>query len=484
MSGSFLDRRFGALASRVSWATLAQVGKVAIQFGSIAIMTRLLPVSDFGLLAMAALFTTFAMLLQDMGTSAALIQRKELTQELVNTVFWLNVFVGIGLCAILIAISPLAALAFAEPRLQSVLIALSAVFPASSVGTVPLALLQRNGRLRRLCLIELSAASLGLAAGVAAAINGLGVYSLVIQQAVGSGLQVGMLWLSSDVRPQRRWSLDEMRRIWAFTGHLVTFNTVNYFARNADNMLIGRFLGAADLALYSMAYRFITAPLQFLGSVSNRVLLPLYSERQDQPSTIGTHFIKTLSLIALGTGPAMALLWGLRQPVVAILLGDNWLRVVDVLSWFGPVGYVQAIGANVGVVLISLGKTRMLRNLGFINTAVYLVVFFASVRFGIVGVATGYFFATSTIAITTLHVTLKLVQQSLLSLLRAIWKQTIFSVAIGIATWLPIDLGWLDGFSPLIQLLILVPAGAALYFVLLVVFARELVRPFLKARIA
>jgi PST family polysaccharide transporter len=473
MSEKPLNPRFGVVASRLSWATFSQIGKVAIQFGGIAIMTRLLPVSDFGLIAMATLFTVFANTLQDMGTSAAIIQRKELTQELISTVFWLNVLVGLGICVILAAISPLAAWIFDEPRLQNVLLALALVFPLSSIGTVPMASLQRQGQLRRLGLIELSSAGVGLAAGVVAAMQGFGVFSLVIQQAVSGVLQTGQLWLAAPVHPHMRWSWQEMRRIWSFTGHLVAYNTINYFARNADKMLMARFFGAHDLALYSMAYRFITAPIQFLGSVTNRVLLPIYSQKQDRPAEIGSHFVKTLSMISLAGCPAMGLLWGLRQPVVAVLLGQNWEPVADVLSWFAPVGVIQMVGSPIGFVLIALGKTKLLRNLGIINTCVYLVVFFACIPYGIVGVAAGYFFANVGIGTWTLHITLKLVGQSLPSLFRAIWKQTLFSALIGAAAWLPIKLGWLDGVPALLQLVILGSLGAVLYLALLAAFARE-----------
>ncbi|WP_395019647.1 lipopolysaccharide biosynthesis protein [Dongia sp.] len=471
----------GGVASRVSWAAIAQAGKLAIQFGGIAIMTRLLPVSDFGLLAMAALFTTFALLLQDMGTSAALIQRKELTTELVSTVFWLNVFVGVGICAILIAISPVAALVFAEPRLEPVLMALALVFPLTTIGTVPISLMQRTGRLRQIGLIELGSATAALAIAVLAAQHGFGVYSLVIQQAVGAALQNGMLWLCSEHYPQLRWSSAEMKRIWGFTGHLVAFNTLNYFNRNADKMLMARFLGAHDLALYSMGYRFIIAPLQFLGGMSNRVLLPIYSEKQSQPAEIGTHFVKTLALISIVIGPMMALLWGLRQPVVAVLLGPDWYAVADVLAWFAPVGFIQAIATNVGLILIALGKTKLLRNLGFVGVVLYLSVFFACIPFGIVGVAAGYFFANVGLCAVTLHIALKLVHQSLPSLFRAIWKQTLFSCLIGLAAWVPIEYGWLDGISPFLLLVILAPLGMVLYLALVAMFLRDFLRLLLGA---
>src|SRR4051794_31266028 len=102
--------RPGTVMARLGWATINQIAKMVIQIAGISILSRLLSVSDFGLLAMAQVFTAFAILLQDMGTSAAIIQRKELTQELVSNVFWQNAIVGLSLMLIVAAFSPVAAI--------------------------------------------------------------------------------------------------------------------------------------------------------------------------------------------------------------------------------------------------------------------------------------------------------------------------------------------------------------------------------------
>ena len=98
---------------------------------------------------------------------------------------------------------------------------------------------------------------------------------------------------------------------------------------------------------------------------------------------------------------------------MAVWGGAGWLldRWLDTRV-FAPVGIIQMVGSPIGFVLIALGKTKLLRNLGIINTCVYLVVFFACIPYGIVGVAAGYFFANVGIGAWTLHITLKLVQQT------------------------------------------------------------------------
>jgi PST family polysaccharide transporter len=464
----------GAVTARASWATLAQIGKMVLQFGGVAILTRLLPVSDFGLLAMATLFTTFATLVQDMGTSASLIQRKELTPELTSTVLWLNVTVGVALCLILAAIAPLASALFEEPRLWGVLTALGLVFPITVTGTMPLALLQREGHLRKIAIIELSSGTVGLVAAVIGAMHGMGVYSLVLQQAVGSTMGTCQYWLTRKQRPHFLWSSAEFKKTWAFSSHLVAFNSMNYFARNADNMLIGRFMGTTDLALYSMGYRFVTLPVQFFGSISTRVLLPLYSQKQDRPEEIGLHFLRVLSLISLISGPAMSLLWALREPFVAVLLGPNWLSTADLLAWFAPVGFIQSLITNVGLVMIALGRTRLLRNFGIANSIIFVVIFFVSTPFGIIGVAIGYFIGNLAMGVVTLHVTLRLVNQSLLGFVQAIWKPTSVSVIVGLLLWLLLKQSWWPEPSAWVSFVLLLVFAGVLYLALLFVFARDL----------
>ena len=474
--------RPGVVMARFGWATINQIAKMLIQFAGIAMLSRLLSVSDFGVLAMAQLFTFFAALLQDMGTSAAIIQRKEINQELVSTVFWQNAIVGLALLMIMAAISPVAAILLHEPRLQSVLLVLSFVFPLNSSSTMQQAILQREGRLRDIARIEITTALLGLGAGVAAAIAGMGVFSLVIQQLVAASLRTLQLWLSTHWFPRFEWSKEEFKRTWGFTSHLLAFSTINYFARNADNMLIGRFLGAMDLAIYSMAYRLLITPVQAVGAVTSRVLLPIYSQMQDRPKDIGVHFVRTLSIINFFASPVMAFLWALREPFVAVFLGPKWTHVVDIVAWLAPVGYLQVMNTNVGFVVISLGRTKMVRNMGVSSAVTFIAFFFACVPFGIVAVAAGYFVANLAVCAVQLHITLRLVHKSLFSLLRATWKQFLLCMIAAATVRVLSTLDYIQSVHPIVTLVALGALGVGVYAALVAIFARGEVKAFMAAR--
>src|SRR5690606_8198401 len=136
----------------------------------------------YGLMAMAVVVTNFAMLIRDLGTSAAIIQREELDEATLNFVFWLNMAVGLSLAALVALLAPVIAIhGFRSPALTPILLLLALSFPLASSAALHQALLERASAFSTLARIEILSASSGLLLAVAAALLGAGVYSLVIQ---------------------------------------------------------------------------------------------------------------------------------------------------------------------------------------------------------------------------------------------------------------------------------------------------------------
>lgn len=470
-----------AILEGLGWSTVGEVAKIAIQLAGIAIMTRLLPPSDFGLVALAAIFTAFAALIQDFGTSTALVQRKEINQSLISTIFWLNILIGLGLCLVIAAISPAAAYLLQEERLTPVLLALSVVFPISTAGAMHRALMQRERRFKILVRQEVVNGILSLACAVIAARLGFGVYSLVVQHVVTVAMSTGQSWFSNKARPGWEWSNAEFRQTWHFTSHLLAFRCLTYFSGNADNILIGRFLGAVELAWYSMAYRIMVVPVQSMGRVVTRVMLPHFSSTQDDPAKLGRQFVAMLSLLAALAWPGFALVWGLREPFVDVLFGPQWDRVADVMAWLSLAGMMKVMAYHTGTLLTSLANTRQLRNNGLISSTGNVLAFAAGLPFGIVGVAAGGFVMSVIMAAYILHVALRLVGQNLATLGRAVWRQGLFSMIVGGAAWAA-DLYLADALHPVVRLLLIGTCGGLLYVGLMALFARSLVSEVMRLR--
>ncbi|MET4322940.1 MOP flippase family protein [Bradyrhizobium sp. RT5a] len=466
-------RKSSSAVSNVRWAAAAQIGRVAISLASLTTLARILPTSDFGLLAMATIVTNFAMIIRDMGTSAALIQKSELSGELLDTVFWSNVMFGVGLGGVIALASPLVAAAFREPDIQPLLVYLALAFPIGAAGGSHLALLERNSQFRSIASVEIVSAVSGAAAGIAAALSGFGVLSLVFQTLLGTALSTSLYWVISSWRPTQRWSRTEFIGILGFSANLVGFNLINYFARNADGILIGRFLGSGELGLYSIAYRIMLFPLQNLTFVLNRAFLPIFSGQQHNPAQIGRNYLKMLQFISVVTAPLMLGLWSVRETFVLVLLGEKWRASADIIAWLAPTSFLQSVVSTTGTVLIATGKTRLMRDLGFICSLIYVSSFLLGLSQGVVGVARAYFFANLVTSAIYLHYTLIQVEMGLTDVVKGLWRPSLIAIVMTALllgaqhTILPEEM------APTTKLVCLVLGGMALYSVLLMVGLRD-----------
>ena len=312
-----------SILHNIKWAAFSQLARIGSQIASVTLLARLLSPSDYGLLAIAAIFTNFAMLFRDFGTGSALIQRETLTEGLKASVFWLNMALGGLICLTLMAASPAVAHFYDAPTLVPVLCLMALSFPVACSSIVHQSLLERASQFKRIAAVESVAVVLALLAAVGAALAGWGVYALVAQTLVAATVQGAMLWAMSDWRPAPRPRWDGLREISGYSGNVSAFQFVNYFARNADSFIIGKVLGSAVLGLYSVAYRLMLFPVQNISHVVARAVFPLLTQAHQQGgrAQMAEVYLRSLGVITFGTAPVMAALWFFREPTVAVVFG-------------------------------------------------------------------------------------------------------------------------------------------------------------------
>lgn len=459
----------------VTWVGISQVGKVLMQLVSIFTLVRILPTEDFGLMALAATATAFAGLMRDMGTGAAIIQKRDLSFDLKNAVFLFNVLLGIIITVVLMALSPLLSVIFKEPRLIDVLVFLAPVFTVTSLGAVHQSLLERDSLFKHIAKIELTSGFCGLFSAIVVAWHGGGVYALVVQSIVTASVGTTFLWIVSDWRPVFEFKFLALKEIFGFSGNIFLFNFVNYFHRNSDSMLIGRFLGVAELGFYNVAYRILLFPVQNITFVINRAMFPAYSRNQNNHLLIEKHYMETLETIAFITAPLMALIWALREPLVSVFLGERWLPAADVLAWLAPVGFFQAMVSTSGSVLNSIGRSDVLRNLGLIGVPFLTVSFVVGLPWGIEGVAASYCIANFFWIYPVIKTVLKLLSCTFLKFVFVIVKPAFSSifVAFFVCFFTKKIMSQVD--LHLAHLIVGIFIGLVLYIILSLFFMRETV---------
>lgn len=457
----------------VTWVGVAQAGKMLLQVVSIFTLAHILPAEDFGLMALAATATAFASLLRDMGTGAALIQKHELSSDLKNSVFLFNVLLGVLLTTIFMSLSPLLSIIFKEPRLVNVFAVLAPVFTVVSLGAVHQALLERESLFHKIAKIELTSSFFGLVAALAVASQGGGVYALVAQSIVASFVSTVLLWFISTWRPVVEFKFEPLKEIFGFSGNVFLFGLVNFFHRNSDSMLIGRFLGVGELGLYNIAYRILLFPLQNITFVISRAMFPAYSRSQHKPELIAKHYLETLETIAFITAPLMALIWVIREPMIITLLGERWSPAASVLAWLAPVGFFQSMVSTSGSVLNSIGRSDVLRNLGLIGVPFLTISFVIGLPWGIEGVAASYCIANFFWVYPVIKTVLKCLSLSFSKFILFIVKPAFISIFVALLVYFFKQILALQVQSTMFQFVFSVLFGCILYLILSWIFMRE-----------
>ena len=409
------------VVSGIKWLAVSQVGRQAAQLIITVILARLLSASDFGLLAMAMVVIGFINIFKDLGTSAAVIRQKDLSDSLLSSVFWVNVGFGAIAMLALFLMAPIAGLFYQEPEVISVLRVLSTTFFISGFGILHQSLLERSLSFDVLAKLEFASVVFGAIVGLILALLNKGVWSLVFQSLSSVSLVTVLLWLASSWRPRRKLDWREVKTVSRFGMNLAGFNIFNYFTRNADYLLIGRYLGSQELGYYTLAYRVLLFPVQAISAVIGRVLYPVLSSAQDDRVRFSNIYLKLVRSIAFVTFPLMLGLFAVANPFVRSFFGNVWLPVVPLIVIFTPVGLIQSIATTVGLIYQAMGKTDLLFRWGAASGFLTMIAFTIGVSWGIAGVAISYAIASIILAYPGFSIPFKIVDLRISQMLREVF---------------------------------------------------------------
>lgn len=323
----------------------------------------------YGVIAIAMIYILFIQMLLNQGLLAALIQRKDLRAEHLDTVFWVVVSTSLLLTFASLELSRWWAAANHSAVLVKVIGALSVCILIEGMAIVQRALFQRDMDFRSLSLVAVLSVIVGGGVGVGMALKGFGIWALVGQQITQDLVTLSMLWHLSHWRPGSRFSLSS-------SGELFRFSFANFLAKlasfvdtQADSLLLGLFFGPLAVGLYRLAERIMNSVLNLVSSSLRTAAFPEFSRLQDNPEELRRSVLTCIRFGAIGTFPAMAGLVVTSDLVVAVF-GAQWADAADVLKLLCLAGMVYAAGQFVGALLQALSKPHYLAMLTWSEAAV------------------------------------------------------------------------------------------------------------------
>lgn len=422
--------------SGVAWTFLARgIGQVTQYIISVSIARLLIP-ADFGLIAMVAVFTGLAGLFVDFGISAAIVQRSDLSPQQSGAAFLVTSALGALLCGLTCLLAPLIAEFYGRPELVAIARAMSPVFLFNAMGIVPRALLQRQFRLRRLAFNDLAANVVGAVVNLVLASSGMHVWSLIAgslsTSVLGAGLALSATW---DLRPALQ--LGVLKPLMGVSLNLLGFNFVNYWARNADNMIIGRMLGEQQLGVYTRAYSLMLLAMSQVTATISSAMIPALSAVQNDRQRTRSLYLRAVGLTAFVAFPLMIGMSATADTFMRVVYGAKWVEAIPILQILGIIGAVQAVLNPVGWIFVSQGRTDRMFRIGTVTAAVIVIGFAIGARFHSArAVAISYLVTNVIICIPEMKWAGDCIDMPLREMWRAMEKSAASALVMGVVVWM------------------------------------------------
>jgi O-antigen/teichoic acid export membrane protein len=317
----------------VLWTGLSKGAEEVLQLVALIVLARLLSPSEFGLFAATMVVIKFSAIFAGIGVAPAIVQRPSLDDRHVRVGFTLSVLLGLAVAAVVWGGAHTIAELFRIPDLAPVLRAACIVFVWQGCSMVAQALAQRALRFRWLAVVDACALAAGFVlAGPLLAWQGYGVWALVGALLTQNFVRMVLLLAG---QPHLKRPLLERRAIGEllyFGGGFTLARIGNYLATQADRLVVGRWLGAPTLGLYSLACQFVTAPAYLVGQVLDRVLFATMARVQFEPARLTRAYRSGISVCALLVLPSSVVTVLVAPEIVLVLLGTKWAGVVEPLQ--------------------------------------------------------------------------------------------------------------------------------------------------------
>lgn len=347
--GASAARGVGVLVGRTLGLQLLTVGITVV-------LARLLTPGDYGMFALALSIQLAGQRLAEMGMPAALIGQEaepsaSQQEAVAGAMLLISLLLSGALFAVAFAVAP--ALNVDSEALRVIAVS-AAAMPFYAGRAVPTALMERRLRFGRVALVETADTLTFNAFALAAAIGGLGAFSLAGAVPAGALASLLAAWALQPFarRPILRFA--PLRPILRFGSQITLVQIVNVTREVGFVALITAVGGSAMAGFYAMARRLFSFPIALTGAVA-RVSFPALSRSRSLRAGRAANAALYAAIVA---ALPLALVAGAVQPLIAVVLGDTWAPTTDIVL-AGSLGMMVAASANATMVGYALAEERL-----------------------------------------------------------------------------------------------------------------------------
>lgn len=459
------------------WSAIATLSSISISFIQIILLSHILPPHEFGLLSLALLVTMIADTISDFGITNSIIQKQNLTNEALSSLYWFNVLLGFVVFITVFSLSDVISSWFHQADLSPLIKTLSFAFLIIPHGQQYRAIFQKELEFNKVGIVETSSLFVGFIVTLTASC----FYPMAITAIWGylcmtSFRMVFFCYLGRRIYyPKSSFDIHKIKGNLKFGAYLTADAIVNQLNSNVATFILSRTLGVIAAGGYNLAANVAVFPPSKLNPILTRVMFPAFSKIQNDIPKLRSNFYKLLSFVGFVNFPALLGLLVVSHNFVSVVFGEKWQFITPALQVLCLVGLLRAIGNPIGSLLMAKSKVDVSFKFNIFKLVLFIPSIWIGTRLGdLLGAAVGFLFVQVINSFLSYFVLIKpILGSSYREYIRSITDPFVLTIPMVIISWL---IGCIDIFnSDVYKLIAQIMAGVLTYFVCIAISKNVLI---------
>lgn len=379
----------GTIVKSFFWKLFERISAQLIQFVITIVLARLLLPSEYGIIALIAIFISLCDVIIDGGLNTALIQKKNADNTDFSTIFYFSLGMALFLYMVMFFSAPHIARFYSQHELVPVIRVLSLSLLFYAFNSVQRAYVSKKMLFQRLFYSSLGAIVLSGIVGIYMAYQGYGVWSLVAQNISSQIFTTLIMWFTVRWRPVLIFSVERFKGLFDYGWKIFGANLITALFVNARKLVIGKFYTPASLAYYERGDQL---PALFMNNIFTSVqtiLLPTLSEEQDNRTHVKAMMRRSTKLSCFFIYPIMMGMIVAAKPLIILLLTEKWLPAVEFVQILCIANFFRPITIANWEAIKALGYSGITLKLEIIKKIVDISILIVSAMIGVYAIAWG-----------------------------------------------------------------------------------------------
>lgn len=455
------------------WVSATKMAVRLSQILMLIVLARLLDPRAFGLMGIALLVLSGIRRFTDIGINAALIQdKKENVDEYLNTTWCLEAARGFLIFGVLALAAPFIAGIFDEPSATNLIRVLGLSPLLYGIRNPAIVYFQKDLSFHKDFVFKSSGSVVQFVVGVGYALYSPTVWALVFATVSKSFFKFLLSYVLHDYRPWPTFDMAIARRLIDYGKWITGASIIGFIYSEGDDAFVGWFLSATSLGFYQYAYRIADMPASEAAGVISEITFPAYSRLQGDLDELRGALLQTTRLTAFIAFPLSFGIAAVAPSFVPAILGDEWRPMITAMQILAMYGLLHAITRNFGAIWKALDRPDFIVKTGMVRVAcIAALIWPATARWGIEGTA---LVVVGVYVFPMLPLDVYLSARMVEARQRQLYAEYLYPFVAALAMFGTLwYVASATDLTPLVEFLVLVPAGAVVYFAVALLLERQ-----------